>query len=191
VLELAKDLNAVGIAADLTNSDDVARLIAGARESLGRIDILVNVAGGLSVIKSLAETTVEEWQREVQRNAETVFLMSRAALPELRAARGSIINFASPAGERAVAQLGAYSAAKAAVIALTRALAIEEKDNGVRVNAIAPGMIDTQQNRQNVTDPNTKWVSREQVAQTVLFLASDAASGITGETVHVLGEGIA
>ena len=118
--------------------------------------------------------------------------MTRAALPLLRASRGAIINFAAPAGLRAQARLGAYSAAKAAVVALTRALALEEKDAGVRANALAPGMIDTEQNRAAVADPHSvKWVSRDQIADVVLFLASDAASGITGETIHVLGEGIA
>lgn len=181
----------VAVKADLTNEGDVERVVATARESLGQVDILVNLAGGLSVIKTLADTTVQEWQRELTRNAETTFLMSRAALPHLRETRGTIINFASPAGARAVAQLGAYSAAKAAVMALTRALAIEEKPHGVRVNAIAPGMIDTEQNRASVEDPaRVKWVTRRQVTDAVLFLASEASSGITGETIHVVGEGI-
>ena len=191
--ELAAELGSgtVSVTADLANEDDVARVIATAREHLGRIDILVNLAGGLSVIKPLADTTVQEWQRELTRNAETSFLMSRAALPHLREARGTIINFAAPAGERAVARLGAYSAAKAAVVALTRALALEEQPHGVRVNAIAPGMIDTEQNRASVEDPaRVKWVTRQQVANAVLFLASEASSGITGETIHVVGEGI-
>lgn len=191
ISELAAELDAVGMQADLTSEDDVARLVAMVQERFGRIDILVNVAGGLSVVKPIGDTTREEWDREIQRNAQTAFLVSRAALPALRESRGSIINFASPAGLRALPQLGAYSAAKAAVVAFTRALAIEEKTSGVRVNAIAPGMIDTEQNRSSVTDPsNVKWVTRDQVMHTVLFLASAAASGITGETIHVLGEGI-
>lgn len=191
VVELARELGVVGVQCDLTNDDDVARLITTADQRLGGIDILVNVAGGLSVIKPLAETSRAEWERETQRNAETAFLVSRAALPKLREGRGAIINFASPAGLRAVPQLGAYSAAKAAVVALTRTLAIEEKTNGVRVNALAPGMIDTEHNRKSVADPATvKWVTREQIADVVVFLASDAASAITGETIHVLGEGV-
>lgn len=191
VHELARELGAAPIQADLTHDGDVTRLLQDTVQSLGRLDMLVNVAGGLSVIKPLAETTREEWQREVARNAETVFMVTRAALPALREARGSVINFASPAGLRAVAGLGAYSAAKAAVVAFTRALAIEEKNHGVRVNAVAPGMIDTEQNRKNVADADAiKWVTREQIANVVAFLGSPAASGITGETIHVLGEGI-
>jgi 3-oxoacyl-[acyl-carrier protein] reductase/2-deoxy-D-gluconate 3-dehydrogenase len=176
---------------DLTKEDDVARLIATAVADLGSIDVLVNIAGGLSVIKPLAETTREEWERENMRNGETAFLVSRAALPFLRSSRGSIINFASPAGTRAVANLGAYSAAKAAVVAITRAMAIEEKGNGVRVNAIAPGMIDTEMNRKSVSDPDAvKWVKREEIADVVLYLSSEASRAVTGQTIEVLGEGI-
>jgi NAD(P)-dependent dehydrogenase (short-subunit alcohol dehydrogenase family) len=193
VLELAGQLgeSVFGVQADLTDEAAVSKLIDAVRDRFGQLDVVVNVAGGLSVIKSLADTQNDEWRRELQRNAETVFTVTRTALPMLRTARGSVINFASPAGLRAQAQLGAYSAAKAAVVALTRALAIEEKERGVRVNAIAPGMIDTEQNRKSVADPDqVAWVSREHIADVVLFLASDAAGAVTGETIQVLGAGI-
>jgi NAD(P)-dependent dehydrogenase (short-subunit alcohol dehydrogenase family) len=182
---------AAGVPADLTVPADLDRLAAAVRERFGRLDVLVNVAGGLTLIKPLAETSPEEWRREFERNADTVHAASRALLPLLREQGGAIINFASPAGLRAARNLGAYSAAKAAVIALTRALALEEKAHGVRVNAIAPGTIDTAQNRASVEDPErTPWVTREQIADVAVFLASDAASGISGETLHVLGDGL-
>ena len=193
VIELARDMgnDVLGLQADLTDESAVNALIEGVRSHFGRLDVVVNVAGGLSVIKPLADTESAEWRREMQRNAETVYTVTRAALPMLRHSRGAVINFASPAGVRAQAQLGAYSAAKAAVVSMTRAIAIEEKENGVRANALAPGMIDTEQNRKSVADPdNTKWITRDQIADVVLFLAGDAASGVTGETIHVLGEGI-
>jgi NAD(P)-dependent dehydrogenase (short-subunit alcohol dehydrogenase family) len=186
---LGGELGALAVSADLTNEDDVARLVDAATSEFGRLDLLVNVAGGLTVIKPIAETSRDEWERETKRNAETVFLVSKAALPALRSSRGAIVNFASPAALKAVPTLGAYSAAKAAVTAITRALAIEEKGNGVRVNAIAPGMIDTEQNRKSAP-ANTKWVTREQIAGVVLFLASEAGRAVTGETIQVLGEGI-
>jgi NAD(P)-dependent dehydrogenase (short-subunit alcohol dehydrogenase family) len=182
---LADDGRVIAVRADLTRDDDVDRLLAVVLERFGRLDSLINVAGGLSVMKSVADTTPTEWQRELQRNAETVLRMSRAALPALRAARGAIVNFASPAGVRAVANLGAYSAAKAGVIALTRALALEEKTHGVRVNAIAPGIIDTEENRAAMD--RTSFVSRDDVASVVLFLAGPDARGISGETIHVTG----
>ena len=192
VVELAEELSGrgeiVGLAADLLEAAEAERVVATAVERFGGVDVLVNVAGGLTVIRPLAETTPEEWEREVDRNARTAFLLSRAALPHLRERRGAIVNFASPAELRAAAGVGAYSAGKAAVVALTSAMALEEKANGVRVNAVAPGMIDTEQNRAAVEDPDAvRWVTREEVADVVLFLASDASRGITGETIQVLG----
>lgn len=193
VQELAQSLAGHGevhaFEADLTNDDDVRALIDHARERLGRLDALINIAGGLSVVASIEETTAEQWQREIERNAGTVLRVSRAALPLLRESGGTIVNFTSPAALRAPARLAAYSAAKAAVIALTRALAVEEKETGVRVNAIAPGLMDTEQNRTAMPDTSV-WVSRDDVASVVLFLAGPAAAGITGETVHVLGRTI-
>jgi NAD(P)-dependent dehydrogenase (short-subunit alcohol dehydrogenase family) len=176
----------LAVRADLTNDTDVARLVDATHARFGRLDALINVAGGLSVIASVENTTPEEWQREIERNAGTALRLSRAALPMLRESRGAIVNFASPSASRAPANLAAYSAAKAAVLALTRSLAIEEKANGVRVNAIAPGMMDTEQNRVEAGE-DTTFVTREDVASVTLFLAGPAAAGVTGETVHVLG----
>lgn len=178
----------VAVRADLTSDDDIEHLFAVLRERFGRVDSLVNVAGGLSVIRAVSDTTPDEWQRELSRNAETVLRMSRAALPLLRVSRGTIINFAAPAGQRAAANLGAYSAAKGAVIALTRALALEEKAHGVRVNAIAPGTMDTEQNRRDASSGDAaEFVSRDDVASVVLFLAGSESRGISGETIRVMG----
>lgn len=188
--DAAADLASMGdvlaVRADLTSDSDVARLVGTARERFGRLDALINVAGGLTVIASVEDTTPDAWQREIERNAGTVLRLSRAALPLLRESRGAIVNFTSPAALRAPARLAAYSAAKAAVIALTRALAIEEKANGVRVNAIAPGMMDTAQNRSE-TGEDVTYVSREDVASVTVFLAGPGAAAITGETIQVLG----
>lgn len=177
----------VAVTADLSSDDDVASIVAAATEHFGRIDGLVNVAGGLSVIATIEQTSVEEWNAEYERNVETALRMTRAALPMLRASHGAIVSFASPAARQATASLGAYSAAKAGVVALTQALAIEEREHGVRANAIAPGMIDTGQNRRESAD-DQRFVTREQVADVVAFLLSPAGSGITGETIGVRGE---
>jgi NAD(P)-dependent dehydrogenase (short-subunit alcohol dehydrogenase family) len=179
----------VGVQADLLVEDDVARIMTAARQHFGRADSLVNVAGGLSVTGSISETTPEEWQLELQRNAETALRVCQAALPLLRESRGAIVNFASPAGLRAVKELGAYSAAKAAVIALTRAIALEEKGHGVRANVIAPGMVDTAENRQAAGD-DAAYVTRDEIASVALFLAGPDARGISGETISVLGPGL-
>jgi NAD(P)-dependent dehydrogenase (short-subunit alcohol dehydrogenase family) len=188
VEQLAERLGADvrGVRADLTRPDDAARVVATAIDLYGRIDTLINVAGGLGVIKSVEETSVHEWAREFERNATTAFIMSRAALPHLRATHGSIVNFASPAASRAPARLAAYSAAKAAVQALTRSLALEERDHGVRVNAIAPGMIDTAQNRAEAGD-QTAFVARDDIAALTLFLAGPAGAALNGATLPALG----
>jgi len=172
--------------ADLAGEHGPAAVVAAARERFGRLDLLVNVAGGLTVIKPLADTTADELEGELLRNGRTVFLMCRAALPLLRESRGAIVNFASPAGLMPIASLGAYSAAKALVVSLTRSFALEEAANGVRVNAIAPGMIDTEQNRASATPgAKIKWVSREQIAEAVVYLAGAAA--VTGEILAIRG----
>jgi len=191
ILTLASSLTGrgevMGVTADLTIDDDVARLIATAHERFGRLDCVINAVGGLTLVKSIADTTPEEWRAEVERNVETTLRVCRAALPMLRESRGAIVNFASPAGEHAVPMLGAYSAAKAGVIALTRALAVEELKHGVRANAIAPGMMDTQQNIEGATSPKQQYVTRDDVAATALFLAGSGARGVSGEVVHVAG----
>lgn len=184
---LAADGRCIGVAADLGAEAGAASVVETARRELGGLDILVNAVGGLTVIKPVGETTPEEWRAEVERNARTAFLMCRAALPLLRESKGAIVNFASPAGQRAVKRMAAYSAGKAGVIALTRSLALEEKGT-VRVNAVAPGMVDTAQNRKSVDDPaSTDFVAMAEIVNVVLFLADDAAAGVTGETVKVLG----
>jgi meso-butanediol dehydrogenase / (S,S)-butanediol dehydrogenase / diacetyl reductase len=188
VEERARELGdgVVGVAADLSKPAGVEAVVSEIRSRWGRLDVLVNVAGGLRVTKKLAETTPEEWRREVDANAGTTYLMTRAALPLLRESRGAVVNFASPAGERAVAGLGAYSAAKAGVIAVTRALALEEGKTGVRVNAVAPGLVDTEQNREAADGAEPPaMVGRDQIAEAVLFLASAAASGVNGHVLHV------
>jgi NAD(P)-dependent dehydrogenase (short-subunit alcohol dehydrogenase family) len=190
VQELAASLGdedaVVGVQADLLIDGDVDRIIAVARERFGRLDALVNVAGGLSVAGTIAATDPLDWQQELQRNAETALRMTRAALPLLRESAGAVVNFASPAGLRAVRDLGAYSAAKAAVIALTRATALEERPHGVRANAIAPGLADTADNRLDESD-DAKLVPREDIAAVALFLAGPDGRGVSGETISVLG----
>ena len=175
-----------GVQADLLHDADVERIMHVITTRYGRLDSVINAAGGLTHIASIEQTTPEQWRQEIERNAETALRVCRAALPMLRASRGAIVNFASPAGEHAAAQLGAYSAGKAAVIALTRALALEEKQHGVRVNAIAPGMMDTEQNRASVASDATL-LPRTDVASVAWLLATPDARGISGEVVHVMG----
>jgi NAD(P)-dependent dehydrogenase (short-subunit alcohol dehydrogenase family) len=173
------------VRADLLDEAQAAQVVAGALAQFGRVDALVNAAGGLSLVSRVEDTHLEELQHELDRNLATTLLMTRVALPALRAARGAIVNFASPAAFRAPASLAAYAAAKAGVVALTQALAAEEKATGVRVNAIAPGTMDTEQNIAE-SGADAAYVSRAAVSDVVLFLASPASRGISGETIRVL-----
>jgi NAD(P)-dependent dehydrogenase (short-subunit alcohol dehydrogenase family) len=210
---LGPESRVAAVRGDLTRDDDIAAVISLVRDRFGRLDSLINVAGGLTLMRPVADTTPEEWERELQRNAGTMLRMSRAALPLLRESGGAIVSFASPTVFAGVAGLGAYSAAKAAVVSLTRALALEEQRHGVRANAIAPGMVDTAQNRRQLgidTDTDDadgggadgdgadggrggraaasrRLVARTDVASVALFLAGPDSRGVTGETIHVLG----
>ena len=186
--ELGDDV--VGVTADLADPDGAAKVVDAVRERWGRLNVLVNVAGGLHVMEPVADTSPDQWQSEVDANVRTAFLMTRAALPLLRDAGGCIINFASPSGLRATSGMAAYNVGKAGVVSLTRSTALEEKDNGVRVNAIAPGVIDTAQNKEEMGQDAMDWVTRDEIVQAVLFLAGDAGSGVNGETIRVQGRQI-
>jgi NAD(P)-dependent dehydrogenase (short-subunit alcohol dehydrogenase family) len=179
--ELAPRAHIAAVRADLTNVDDVARVVAAAAERFGRLDALINaLAPG-------ADPRDRQPADPLQGDAETLLQTCRAALPLLRESRGAIVNIVSPGAIRSAANPGEHSDSRAAIVALTRTLALDEKLNGVRVNAIAPRMIDTAGNRDGVGTA-TRSVSGDDVAAIALFLASRAAAGINGETVHVRAE---
>jgi NAD(P)-dependent dehydrogenase (short-subunit alcohol dehydrogenase family) len=177
-------------AGSLTDEAQVAKLIEGTVAELGRIDILVNLAGGLTRYKPAVEHTLEDWTSEVNNNLLSAFLTSRAAFPHMKAAGGgSIINF-SRAGQPQ-ANMVAYNCAKAGIDALTRTFALEGRDAGIRVNAVAPGLVDTASNVSMMKPKDlSHWAKRDEIADTVAFLASPASAGITGQTIAVTGWGI-
>ncbi len=128
------------MAGSLTDEDQVRRLIDGTINEYGRIDVLVNLAGGLTRYKPSVEHTLDDWRAEVDNNLLSAFLTSRAAFPLLQAAGdGVIINFAR-AGQPQAGMI-AYNCAKAGIEALTRTVAPKGRDLGIRVNAIAPGLV--------------------------------------------------
>lgn len=179
----------VAIAASLTDEAQVKGVIDRIAQELGRLDIVVNLAGGLTRYKPATETTLEDWTTELDNNLLSAFLVSRAAFPLLRASgSGSIINF-SRAGHPQ-ANMVAYNCAKAGVDALTRTLALEGAGS-IRVNSVAPGLVDTESNISMMKPKDLgKWTKREQIAEAVVFLASPASEGITGQSIAVTGWGL-
>ncbi len=191
VVELtARGLEAHGFAGDLATEVGARGAVALAREACGGLDVVVNVAGGLVYVGPFAETPIDAFEREFTINVRTAFHVCRQAVPLLVArGGGAIVNFASIAAVRSIGQMASYSAAKSAVAGLTRALARELRDAGVRVNAVAPATIRTAENvAQMKPDARTPLVELDEVVGAVLFLASDAARGISGQIVPVTGK---
>jgi len=178
------------LAVDLTDEAQVRQMVERAMGDYGKIDILVNLAGGLTRYKSAVEHSLDDWNHELANNLLTAFLSSRAVFPHMRDAGGGvIINFARAGLPQA--NMVAYNCAKAGIEALTRTFALEGRDLGIRVNSVAPGLVDTASNIAAMKPKDLKrWAKREDIAQAVVFLASDAAAGITGQVIPVTGWGI-
>jgi NAD(P)-dependent dehydrogenase (short-subunit alcohol dehydrogenase family) len=180
----------LALAADLTNEQEVNEAIDQMIREYGRIDILVNLAGGLTRYKPAVEHSLDDWQHEMSNNLLSSFLCSRAAFFRMRdIGGGTIINFARAGLPQA--NMVAYNCAKAGIEALTRTFALEGRDVGIRVNAVAPGLVDTESNITAMKPKDLKhWARRDDVAQAVAFLASDASAGVTGQVLAVTGWGI-
>ncbi|MBI1355065.1 MAG: SDR family NAD(P)-dependent oxidoreductase [Acidobacteria bacterium] len=176
---------------DLTDEASVAALFDRIDAAYGRLDILVNTVGGFRGGDAVAASDPADWDFLFRINVRPTLLMCREAVPRMaRQGRGRIINVGSEAALRGAANIAAYSASKAAVVRLTEGLAAEGKADGVTANSVLPGTMDTPVNRQAMPDADfTKWVRLEQVAAAILFLASDAAGGVTGASLPVTGKG--
>jgi NAD(P)-dependent dehydrogenase (short-subunit alcohol dehydrogenase family) len=170
---------------DLSDAASVAALAAIVRRDHGdQLRALVNLAGGFASGGSVSEGDTEVWSRMFAINLTTAYLATRSFLPMLKATRGAIVYFASEAalpGSR-VAGFAGYAAAKSAVVTLMRAVSQEEKANGVRANALAPGAIRTAANLQSMGE-SARYVEREAVAEAVLYLCSDQSRAITGQVI--------
>lgn len=171
-----------GYPCDLTNSADVAALAERVRyEHGGALHALVHMAGGFAMSGPVADSADEVWDRQLAVNLKTAYVTARAFLPLLREGRGSIVFFASQAAlpGASVSGIAAYAAAKSGVVALTKAIAAEERERGVRANALAPAAIRTAANV-NAMGADARYVEREQVADAVVYLCSPRASAISG-----------
>jgi len=152
----------------------------------GGVDALVNMAGGFAMSGPVGESDTTLWQRQFDINATTAYLATRAFLPMLRAKHGAVVYFASAAAlvDGNPAKMSAYVAAKSAVISLTRAVAEEERANGVRANAVAPTAIRTADNLASMGS-KIRYVEREEVAAAVLFLCAETSRAVTGQILRL------
>lgn len=189
-----KELTAEGltvrhVAGDLTVPDTARRAVATATEQFGGLDVVVNVAGGLVNYGSALDLKPDQLERELAINVKTTYFTCQAALPALiERGGGAIVNFASVAVVKPQSQMASYTAAKAAVAGLTRALAREFRDKRIRVNAVAPGTMRTADNVAQMKDAKVRWVELDELVGAVLYLASDEATAVTGEVLPVAGD---
>jgi NAD(P)-dependent dehydrogenase (short-subunit alcohol dehydrogenase family) len=171
--------------ADVTDESAFGGFVRGVLEAHGRLDILVNGVGGFAG-GDLASTALAEWDRMLNLNLRSAVIGCRGVLPAMMAARsGRIINISSRAVVSPVGGFIGYTVAKAAIITLTQALA-REVARGVTVNAVLPSTMDTPANRQAMPEADRSgWVSTDQVAEVIAYLASDAAAMVSGATIPV------
>jgi NAD(P)-dependent dehydrogenase (short-subunit alcohol dehydrogenase family) len=172
---------------DLTDAAQAARAINSAAAHFGRLDALINIAGGFA-FETVADGDTRTWERMYALNVMTALNASRAALPHLAgSASGRIVNVGAMGALQAGSGMGAYAASKSGVHRLTEALAAEWKGK-ITVNAVLPSTIDTPANRASMPRADfAKWVTPQELAEVILFLASDAASAITGALIPVTG----
>jgi 3-oxoacyl-[acyl-carrier protein] reductase len=192
----AAGADCVAVETDVSQSGRAEQLIKTVADRYGRIDVLVNNVGDFRW-GTLAESSPEEWKSIFDSNVTTVFHMCRAALPIMRKGRwGRIINLGAVGAERAFGQakISAYAAAKAAVVAMSRSLALEEAKNGITVNVVNPSSIDekdlTLEEARKLRDarfPIGRPPTVDDVAAAVAFFASEESEYVTGQVVNVSG----
>jgi NAD(P)-dependent dehydrogenase (short-subunit alcohol dehydrogenase family) len=188
---------ALAVAGSVVDPEDLLALVAAVDERWGRLDVLVNNAGISPIFQRAEEIDDDEWRRIIEVNLSGSFYCCRAAFALMARTGGSIVNVSSVAGTTGAERLAAYSASKGGLELLTRTLAIEWASRGIRVNAVAPGFIETDLTRDLLA---SRWRSRlleqiplgrfgqaSEVVGAVTFLASEAASYITGATVFIDG----
>lgn len=173
---------------DLSDPDSATQAIAKVNAKFGRIDAVINIAGGFRW-ETVAEGDIATWDKLYAMNLRTALNTSKAAIPALLASGdGRIVNVGANAAAHAGKGMGAYAASKSGVHRLTEALAAELKGRGVTVNAVLPSIIDTPANRAAMPDADfRKWVAPAELAAVILFLISDQAKAITGALIPVTG----
>lgn len=174
---------------DLADPAQAQALVQRALGHFQRIDVLVNTVGGYAGGKRVDEDDLANWDAMFRINLHTALNACRAVIPQmLKQGAGRIVNVSARAALTGVPTLGAYSASKSAVIRLTESMAGELKDQGITVNCVLPGTIDTPQNRKDMPNADySKWVSPAAIAEAIRFLASESARAVTGAALPVYG----
>jgi NAD(P)-dependent dehydrogenase (short-subunit alcohol dehydrogenase family) len=174
---------------DQTEQASVQEMVDQVLERFGQIDVLANTVGGYRAGTPVHETSLQDWEFMLDLNARTAFIISRAVVPAmLEQAYGKIVHVGSRAALQGNARAAAYSAAKSAVVRLTESLSRELKRQGINVNCVLPGTIDTPGNRAAMPDADhSRWVTPEALTDVIMFLASDAARAIHGAAIPVYG----
>ena len=181
--------NFTAIPAVISSLQTAQALVSQVAARFGRLDVLAHTVGGFAGGQSVAETDDATFQRMLDMNLNSTFHMLRAALPLVRkAGNGRIVAIGSRAAVDPGANVGAYSASKAAMVSLIRTVAEENKDAGVTANVILPGTMDTPANREAMPNADfSKWVRPASVAALMTFLAGDAGKDINGAVIPVYG----
>jgi NAD(P)-dependent dehydrogenase (short-subunit alcohol dehydrogenase family) len=177
------------LAVDLLDAQQVRAAVQSAYERFDRIDVVCNLAGGFRMGPLVHETPDEDLDFLYDINVRSMLHVVRAVAPKMIAAKqGKIVNIGANSAQKGVAQMGAYCAAKAAVVRLTESLAAELREQGINVNCVLPSIIDTPENRAAMPDVDpARWVAPAALADTIAFLASDAARAIHGAALPVVG----
>jgi NAD(P)-dependent dehydrogenase (short-subunit alcohol dehydrogenase family) len=187
------------VPADVTDRDAVRRMVDDAIAALGHLDVVVNNAGGTSFMVPFTDLRFDGWTKVMRLNTESIVHVLQAVGPHLlERGSGSVVNVASVAGLAGTPMVSPYGASKAAVVSLTKSVAVEWASRGVRVNALCPGWTATDLNRalwenpevsKAMTDgiPMGRWGKAEEMVGAAVFLASDSASYVTGQSLVVDG----
>ncbi len=203
---VAGDIGGLAVAADVSSEDDVVRLFKACEDAHGRLDTLVSNAGVTGPVANAEDMDMARWDETMAINVRGVIVCAKHAMPMLKRQGGAIINLSSRLGLKGYPMRSPYAASKFAVIGITQSIAFEVGVHGIRCNALCPGAVHGELMerviaaraekegrpaadivKESYTDAAAlrKWVEPEEVASTALFLASDAASAITGESILV------
>ena len=175
--------------ADVTDEEDVAALFHQVIKKFNSVDVLINIVGGFLPRVSIKDVKTKDWDHMMKMNLKSAFLCSREFLQSLRSSSyGRIISMAAMPALRPSAGRGPYAVSKAGVIMLTQILGEELKGSGITANAIAPSMLKTHANMESMpNDDFSKWVTPEEVAETILFLCSGKGQSINGVCIPMFG----